>query len=432
LSANLLQNSIGIDQAKALASILKEHSTLKSLCGNTGNETELDMSSKISGADDAIMLVTEIVDNEAILSVNLLQNSIGIDQAEAFASILKDHLTLKSLCGNKGNETELDMCGKNMGPSGAIMLAAEIANNRTLTVANVMGNRIGKEQLSKLQKIMHSKPNLMSLCGIPDDATEADLSSLGMDADDAIVLASELPNKGVLSKLIFVGETYQALNAGGTAMEDTNPESTTLEVGMTESDLSNKNLRAGGAIIVAAWVSHNDKGTLLAVNLLKNSIGTDQAKFLASILKEHPTLKSLCGNKGSETKLDMSGKMHGAGDAIMLVAEIIDNGALSVLNLADNCLGLAVGWKPNAAHEGWFSGPNGEFEKQAPPDMSGIATLVCAISDMRAISKFTFSGDYSNSKAVTMETTMAVADFSEKGLGASGAIMLSAFLPKCT
>jgi hypothetical protein len=31
-----------------------------------------------------------------------------------------------------------------------------------------------------------------------------------------------------------------------------------------------------------------------------------------------------------------------------------------------------------------------------------------------------------------METTMTAADFSEKFLGVSGAIMLSAFLPKCT
>jgi hypothetical protein len=31
-----------------------------------------------------------------------------------------------------------------------------------------------------------------------------------------------------------------------------------------------------------------------------------------------------------------------------------------------------------------------------------------------------------------METAMAVADFSGKHLGVSGAIMLSAFLPKCT
>jgi hypothetical protein len=76
-----------------------------------------------------------------------------------------------------------------------------------------------------------------------------------------------------------------------------------------------------------------------SVNLLKNDIGVDQAKALAHILKEHPTLKSLCGNKGDETELDMSSKMSGAGDAIMLVAEIIDNGALIKLDISNNSIG---------------------------------------------------------------------------------------------
>jgi hypothetical protein len=111
------------------------------------------------------------------------------------------------------------------------------------------------------------------------------------------------------------------------------------------------------------------------VNLLKNKIGVDQAKALASILKEHPTLKSLCGNSGKETELDMSGKGMAAEESIMLVPEIVDNGA---------------------------------------------------------ISQFTFSGDRSDSKPVTMETSMTEADFSGKSLGLSGVIMLSAFLPKCT
>jgi hypothetical protein len=56
--------------------------------------------------------------------------------------------------------------------------------------------------ISRLQEIMRSKPNLVSLCGITNDATEADLSGLDMtDADDAIILVSELPDKGALKKL---------------------------------------------------------------------------------------------------------------------------------------------------------------------------------------------------------------------------------------
>jgi hypothetical protein len=86
-----------------------------------------------------------------------------------------------------------------------------------------------------------------------------------------------------------------------------------------------------------------------SVNLLRNEIGIGQAKALASMLKEHPTLKSLCGNKGDETELDMSGKEMDAGDAIMLVAEIVDNGALTKLDMSDNAI---IGITKNAKTAG--------------------------------------------------------------------------------
>jgi hypothetical protein len=51
---------------------------------------------------------------------------------------------------------------------------------------------------------------------------------------------------------------------------------------------------------------------------------------------------------------------------------------------------------------------------------------------MGAITQFTFSGDSNDSTPVTMETSMVEANFGGKGLGISGAIMVAAFLPKCT
>jgi hypothetical protein len=71
------------------------------------------------------------------------------------------------------------------------------------------------------------------------------------------------------------------------------------------------------------------------VNLLKNEIPMEQAKALARILKEHPTLKSLCGNSGEETELDMSGAAIRAEYAVMLAPEIAGNGALTKLTFGD-------------------------------------------------------------------------------------------------
>ena len=82
----------------------------------------------------------------------------------------------------------------------------------------------------------------------------------------------------------------------------------------------------------------------------------------------------------------MSGKRIGTEGAVMLAPEIINNGALSSLNLASNNLGLAAGWSASADHEGWFNGPNGEFKQEAPQDMAGIIALASGIKDMRALS----------------------------------------------
>jgi hypothetical protein len=139
-------------------------------------------------------------------------------------------------------------------------------------------------------------------------------------------------------------------------------------------DISRCNLGASGGVHLAGVIK--DMEAISSVNLLLNEIGINQAKDLVIILKEHPTLKTLCGNTGNETELDMSGEMSGTCDAIMLVPDIIDNGA---------------------------------------------------------ISQFTFSGDaLGYNTPVTMEISMTEADFSAKGLDVSGAIMVAAFLPKCT
>jgi hypothetical protein len=113
------------------------------------------------------------------------------------------------------------------------------------------------------------------------------------------------------------------------ALADMLKSNTTLK----EFNISSNSLDEECAQILAPAIK--DNGVISSLNLLLNNIGIDQAKGLVSILKEHPTLKTLCGNKGNATKLNMSSKMRGAGDAIMLVPDIIDNGAMSELTFGD-------------------------------------------------------------------------------------------------
>jgi hypothetical protein len=159
-----------------------------------------------------IAIADAIPDMRALLLLNLSRNNLWVEGTKLLAEALKGNQMM----------TELDLSSnaatydgnKNGEMSGIIALADTIKDMGALSATNVMGNRIGKEQLAKLQEIMRSKPNLVSLCGIGDHATEADLCGLGMDADDAAILASELPDKEALAKLDISSNNIAAAQGG--------------------------------------------------------------------------------------------------------------------------------------------------------------------------------------------------------------------------
>jgi hypothetical protein len=162
---------------------------------------ELDIS-RCNGVD-ATTVAKVVADNQALSKLIFGGNKVISWHSEMKPATLEVGMT------------EASFGSKNLGAGGAVITSAWLTHKDkgALSVANVMGNHIGKEQLAKLQEIMHSKPNLVSLCGIADDATEADLSGLGMDADDAAILASELPDKGALSSFTFGGKQVVTMTA---------------------------------------------------------------------------------------------------------------------------------------------------------------------------------------------------------------------------
>jgi hypothetical protein len=94
-----------------------------------------------------------------------------------------------------------------------------------------------------------------------------------------IALANAIPDMGVLTRLIFGGDHWNSPLDGWIT-----PEPATLEVGMTEVDLSNKGLKAAGALIIAAWISHKDMRALASLNLASNGLGAEGAKIIAAVL----------------------------------------------------------------------------------------------------------------------------------------------------
>jgi hypothetical protein len=223
-------------------------------------------------------------------------------------------MTCLNLADNKLTDYGNDM-------SGVVAIADVIPGMGALSVLSLKDNTLATKEGGKaLAQALANSSTLKELDVSSNDWEDMLGNRLGDGPGFAQELAVGIKDNGAISKLIFGGDKYNAKEGRFDHDKWITPEPVTLEVGMTEADFSNKNLGAGGAIIISAWITHKDKGAM--------------------------------------TKFD--------------------------------------------------------------------------ISDMGAILQFTFSGDRSDSKPVTMETSMTEADFSGKGLGLSGAIMLSAFLPKCT
>jgi hypothetical protein len=76
-SANLLQNSIPVEQAQELVKLMRAKKNLTTFCGLSGEEAELDFSCQNLGAGDAVLIANDISDMGALTSLNLSSNSIG-------------------------------------------------------------------------------------------------------------------------------------------------------------------------------------------------------------------------------------------------------------------------------------------------------------------------------------------------------------------
>jgi hypothetical protein len=265
-------------------------------------------------------------------------------------------------------------------------------------------------------------------------------SSGEQDMSGVATLADAIPGMGALTKVGVRQNDIHGAKAGK-AFADMLAQNTALkELDLSSQAWSTHNgLDAAFAKQFAVGLSNN--GAMTSLHVGKNKIPEKQMRELMAIAMGMDNMKILCEVPFKDktiTELDISGKNLGI-EGTLVVAEYLDgNGAMTKFNISLNDIraeggkALAVGLKGNQViTELNISSNRLGQNSDCDGDTSGVIAIADAISDMRAILTFTFSGD-DNSKPVTMETSMVEADFCEKGLGESGAIMVAAFLPKCT
>merc|ERR1711988_1839463 len=75
-SLNILGNNIGKEQANSLILVLDASDTLKTLCGFTGTEAELDLSNRSLSASCAILVANEVKFNSRMTHLDISGNKL--------------------------------------------------------------------------------------------------------------------------------------------------------------------------------------------------------------------------------------------------------------------------------------------------------------------------------------------------------------------
>jgi Ran GTPase-activating protein (RanGAP) involved in mRNA processing and transport len=202
-------------------------------------------------------------------SMNLLQNGISIDQALVLASILKTHAILKSLCGNNGDETELDMSGMDISAAEATMLASEIAGNGALSVLSLKNNQLATAEAGHaLGKALQGNTVLKEL-DLSNNSWDDRFTGTKVDgAGFAQGLSKGLSDNGALL-VLSLRDNSLATKEGGKALARALASNSTLK----ELDVSD-NWRGGDGPGFAEElaVGIKDNGALSSLNLSSNRL----------------------------------------------------------------------------------------------------------------------------------------------------------------
>ena len=102
----------------------------------------------------------------------------------------------------KGKSMEsIGMAGCELGVEGAKATAELVSVMPSPTSLNLLQNKLDVESAGMLVKVKAEKPTLRTLCGLTHEETQLDLSSKGLGAGDAMLLAPEISVIASLTKI---------------------------------------------------------------------------------------------------------------------------------------------------------------------------------------------------------------------------------------
>ena len=299
--------------------------------------------------------------------------------------------------------THLRLSGNGIGDSGAAALAKAVEINSTLTHLRLFGNGIGDSGAAALAKALEINSTLTHLY----------LSGHGIDDSGAAALAKAVEINSTLTELDLYGNGIG--DSGAAALAKAVEINSTL----TRLNVANNRIGDSGAAALAKAVEINS--TLKHLYLFQNGIGDSGAAALAKALEINSTL----------THLYLSGNGIGDSGAAALAKAVEINSTLTHLYLCVSAIGdsgaaalaKAVEINSTLTHLRLFGNGIGD---------SGAAALAKAVEINSTLTELDLTGNgigdsgaAALAKAVEINSTLTHLNFHGNGIGDSGAAALA-------
>jgi hypothetical protein len=265
---------------KALAAGLKGNQVITEL---NISENDLGLNSDYSADTSGIVAIADAIPDMGALSVlNLASNNLGelvLPDGWSVIRIAVGSTHSIQMYGHADGREQKDHPGK---PEGVIAIANAIPDMRALSHFDISNNGLYAAGARAIAEGLSWQPGLKGNPVVELNISGNDMGKISQYGSQTLsgvaALANVIPGMGALSKLIFGGDGK--VHDGN---DWVSPEPATLELGITEANFNNKNLGAGGAIVISAWITHKDNGALIKLDISNNYIGAEQKGGLQRI-----------------------------------------------------------------------------------------------------------------------------------------------------
>lgn len=150
-SVNVLSNQLDMESADFMLKVKAEKPNLRTLCGLTHEETELDYRGCGLGPGDAKLLAPEILVMPSVTVINVMGNNFDPESAKMLIEVAKQKSL--SLCGIQRDQTIANFHFQGLKPVDAILLASDLSQadvTGSLTSLSLGDNPLGDQGIEAL------------------------------------------------------------------------------------------------------------------------------------------------------------------------------------------------------------------------------------------------------------------------------------------